>query len=95
MVDAQQRQWVDRPADQRRRARLVQQALGTDAQNAAQRDAVTQVMADAPRHFFVPSGFASAAYEDRPLAIGAEQTISQPSLVARMLRLLQLQPPSR
>ena len=92
MVDAQERQWVDRPADQRRRARLVQQALRTYTADEAADDAVTQVMARVPRHFFVPPGFAAAAYDDRPLAIGAEQTISQPSLVARMLRLLQLQP---
>ena len=42
------------------------------------------------RHEFVPSTFASRAYEDRPLPIGHGQTISQPFMVAIMVDLLQL-----
>jgi protein-L-isoaspartate(D-aspartate) O-methyltransferase len=37
---------------------------------------------------FVPSDLRGAAYEDHPLQIGHEQTISQPSTVAFMLELL-------
>lgn len=44
-----------------------------------------------PRHAFVPSGVRHRAYEDAPLPIGSGQTISQPSLHARYLELLQLQ----
>lgn len=37
-----------------------------------------------PRHRFVPESVADAAYEDSPLPIGHEQTISQPAVVAVM-----------
>jgi protein-L-isoaspartate(D-aspartate) O-methyltransferase len=40
------------------------------------------------RRGFVPPGLADEAYEDRPLAIGFGQTISQPLTVAFMLELL-------
>ncbi len=53
---------------------------------------VAAAMADLPRHAFVPPEFASAAYEDRALAIGSGQTISQPRVVAAMLTALALRP---
>ena len=40
------------------------------------------------RHRFVDSALATQAYEDTSLPIGLEQTISKPSVVARMLALL-------
>ena len=43
-----------------------------------------------PRHQFVPTGIRHRAYEDAPLPIGNGQTISQPSIHARYLELLQL-----
>ena len=43
-----------------------------------------------PRHAFVPTGVRHRAYEDSPLPIGSGQTISQPSIHARYLELLQL-----
>lgn len=43
-----------------------------------------------PRHEFVPESHRSEAYEDRPLPIGAGQTISQPYVVALMLESLQI-----
>ncbi len=43
------------------------------------------------RKDFVPEAFADEAYEDYPLSIGEGQTISQPSTVALMLELLELQ----
>lgn len=45
-----------------------------------------------PRHKFVPSREADQAYDDCALPIGCGQTISQPSLVAQMIELLELQP---
>ncbi len=45
-----------------------------------------------PRHAFVESAFAEAAYEDRPLPIGDGQTISQPYTVAAQTSLLQVKP---
>ncbi|PJC65501.1 MAG: protein-L-isoaspartate O-methyltransferase [Candidatus Colwellbacteria bacterium CG_4_9_14_0_2_um_filter_50_12] len=44
---------------------------------------------------FVPAEFKSEAYENRPLPIGFNQTISQPLTVAFILELLQPQPGSK
>ena len=43
-----------------------------------------------PRHLFVPQEYRSSAYEDGPLPIGFQQTISQPYIVAYMTQLLDL-----
>jgi protein-L-isoaspartate(D-aspartate) O-methyltransferase len=51
---------------------------------------VLQAMRDTPRHLFVPARHRAMAYEDMPLAIGYEQTISQPLMVAMMTAALQL-----
>ncbi len=53
------------------------------------------VLAEVPRHLFVPEAERSAAYGDHPLPIGAGQTISQPYIVALMTSLLDLKPGSR
>ena len=53
---------------------------------------VLAVMRDVPRHLFVPSPVAPAAYEDTPLPIGFNKTISQPFMVALMTDLLELEP---
>ena len=45
-----------------------------------------------PRHAFVESAFAEAAYDDRPLPIGDGQTISQPYTVAAQTQRLQVKP---
>jgi len=44
-----------------------------------------------PRHLFIPPIERDIAYEDRPVAIGERQTISQPYIVALMTDLLKLQ----
>jgi protein-L-isoaspartate(D-aspartate) O-methyltransferase len=46
--------------------------------------AVLRAMRRVPRHRFVPEALRGRAYEDRPLPIGLEQTISQPAIVAFM-----------
>jgi protein-L-isoaspartate(D-aspartate) O-methyltransferase len=51
---------------------------------------VLRVMGTLPRHFFVPEELRFSAYDDRPLPIGAGQTISQPYIVAFMTELLEL-----
>jgi protein-L-isoaspartate(D-aspartate) O-methyltransferase len=48
-------------------------------------------MASVPRHAFVDPTLYDVAYEDRPLSIGFEQTISQPYMVARATELAQPQ----
>ena len=52
---------------------------------------VLHAMRGVPRHLFVPLEWREAAYDDRPLPIGENQTISQPYIVALMLQLLALQ----
>jgi len=51
---------------------------------------VLSAMGDVPRHLFVPQALRSQAYDDNPLPIGAQQTISQPYIVALMTSLLDL-----
>lgn len=51
---------------------------------------VLQAMLRVPRHEFAPERFRDQAYEDHPLPIGEEQTISQPYIVALMLEALTL-----
>jgi protein-L-isoaspartate(D-aspartate) O-methyltransferase len=51
---------------------------------------VLEAMRSVPRHLFVPSPWRAQAYEDMPLPIGQQQTISQPYIVALMLEALQL-----
>jgi protein-L-isoaspartate(D-aspartate) O-methyltransferase len=51
---------------------------------------VLAAMAKVPRHLFVPEAVRPQAYEDYPLPIGADQTISQPYIVALMTSLLEL-----
>jgi protein-L-isoaspartate(D-aspartate) O-methyltransferase len=45
------------------------------------------VIGQVPRHAFVPDASRDYAYENRPLPIGAGQTISQPYIVALMTEL--------
>ncbi len=52
---------------------------------------VLAAMRTVPRHKFVPNGSRDSAYEDCPLPIGHQQTISQPYIVARMTELLGLE----
>jgi protein-L-isoaspartate(D-aspartate) O-methyltransferase len=51
---------------------------------------VLEALAAVPRHRFVPQRMQSVAYENRPLAIGHGQTISQPYIVGIMTDLLEL-----
>lgn len=56
---------------------------------------VLDAMRKVPRHFFVPEALQSRAYGDHALPISANQTISQPFIVAKMTELLQLDSNSR
>jgi protein-L-isoaspartate(D-aspartate) O-methyltransferase len=51
-------------------------------------EAVLEAMNRVPRHLFVDAALATQAYEDTSLPIGLQQTISKPSVVARMASLL-------
>jgi protein-L-isoaspartate(D-aspartate) O-methyltransferase len=69
--------------------RLIRQRGALDRESTA--DALRSV----PRHEFVPPESRAVAYEDRPLRIGAGQTISAPHMVAKMTDLLALSPGDR
>lgn len=56
---------------------------------------VQQAFATVERHRFVDSALVAQAYEDTSLPIGWGQTISKPSVVARMLELLCADRPAR
>jgi len=63
------------------RTRMVEDQLrGRDIRSTRVLDAMRSV----PRHLFVPEPQRGAAYNDTPLPIGYEQTISQPYIVAFM-----------
>jgi protein-L-isoaspartate(D-aspartate) O-methyltransferase len=56
---------------------------------------VLAAMADVPRHLFVPEALQGRAYGDHALPIDANQTISQPYIVARMTELVEADRSSR
>ncbi len=66
-----------------RRAKLVQ---ALRSQGIAD-ERVLAALAAVPREMFVPREFFAQAYEDFALEIGEGQTISQPSVVARLVAL--------
>jgi len=66
------------------RRRMAQRLRSAGVCNAQ----VIEAMATVPRHLFVDAALVTQAYEDTSLPIGHGQTISKPSVVARMLELL-------
>lgn len=56
---------------------------------------VLAAMRRVPRHLFVPQGLWDQAYNDYPLPIGEDQTISQPYIVALMTEALELKETDR
>lgn len=53
---------------------------------------VLAALGEVPRHEFVPPELRALAYEDHPLPIGYDQTISQPYIVAAMSELARIAP---
>lgn len=66
------------------RARMVQQLQAEGIREPE----VLRAMGSVERHRFVDSALVAQAYEDTALPIGLGQTISKPSVVARMVELL-------
>ena len=58
-------------------------------------DAVLKAFLEVPRELFVDPTYRDQSYADRPLQIGCEQTISQPTTVMLMLQLLKVIPGQR
>ena len=67
-----------------------EQLLGSLRDNV--KESVISAMSRVPRELFVPEALKSRAYDDTPLPIGLNQTISAPHMVAIMCDLLDLQP---
>lgn len=63
---------------------LAEDEIGRDALNPELRKALIKV----PRHLFVPGQLMVVSYQDTPLPIGFDKTVSQPFIGALMLELL-------
>jgi len=68
-----------------------EQIAGRDVEDPDVLDAMRKV----PRHMFVLDRFETRAYDDTPLPIGHDQTISQPYIVAIMTEALEVEPDHR
>ena len=69
-------------------AELASDVLGKSALD----ERVVAAMGRVPRHAFVPAPLLRYAYDDMPLPIGFDKTISQPFMVAVMTDLLEPRP---
>jgi protein-L-isoaspartate(D-aspartate) O-methyltransferase len=63
---------------------LAEEELGRSALPPHLREALMET----PRHLFVPPQLAAMAYQDTPLPIGFDKTVSQPFIAALMIDLL-------
>ncbi len=83
----------DRPPDGREaeRSALVSELAGQGIRD----ERVLAALRRVPRHEFVPESVRGLAYENHPLPIGEDQTISQPYIVALMTELAALTATSR
>ena len=66
---------------------LASEEIGKDEPDRTLQNALLRV----PRHLFVPAQLAIAAYQDTPLPIGFDKTVSQPFIGALMLDLLEVE----
>jgi protein-L-isoaspartate(D-aspartate) O-methyltransferase len=73
--------------DAARRARMVETQI---AARGVRDPRVLAAMRKVPRHLFVDPAARGEAYDDHPVPIGNNQTISQPYIVALMTELLEL-----
>lgn len=69
------------------RERMVQDQIAARGVHEVR---VLAAMRNVPRHLFVDRGLQERAYDDTPLPIGEQQTISQPYIVALMAEALEL-----
>jgi protein-L-isoaspartate(D-aspartate) O-methyltransferase len=75
-----------------RRTRMIESQLRARGIADAR---VLEAMRKVPRHLFVPEEHRDRAYDDNPLPIGHDQTISQPYIVGYMSEALELKPTDR
>lgn len=72
--------------EEKRRQMVQTQLMSRDIVD----EKVLRAMAKVPRHEFLPAELWDRAYDDTPLPIGENQTISQPYIVAYMIQALSL-----
>ncbi|MDX5444509.1 MAG: protein-L-isoaspartate(D-aspartate) O-methyltransferase [Zoogloeaceae bacterium] len=72
------------PAGNRALARMIERLR----QQGIRDEKVLEAMLRVPRAAFVDKGLSFSVYDDTPLPIGFQQTISQPYVVARMIEML-------
>ena len=72
--------------DDRRKIMIEEDLIGRGISDPL----VIRAMREVPREAFVPAEMTDLAYEDYPLPIGEDQTISQPYIVAYMTEALEL-----
>jgi protein-L-isoaspartate(D-aspartate) O-methyltransferase len=70
---------------------LAAEEIGKDSPDPQLRRALM----DVPRHLFVPEALMLMSYQDTPLPIGFDKTVSQPFIGALMIDLLGLEPGNR
>lgn len=77
--------------------RLAREAMVSEqiAARGVRDSRVLAAMRKVPRHELVPEAMRSSAYENRPLPIGYDQTISQPYVVGFMTEQLRVGPDAR
>ena len=67
---------------------LSEEEIGTGAPG----EQLHRALLDVPRHLFVPQTLMLMSYQDTPLPIGFDKTISQPFIGALMIELLDIDP---
>ena len=70
---------------------LAEEEIGSSSVDPQLRRALM----DVPRHLFVPEALMLMSYQDTPLPIGFDKTISQPFIGALMIELLGVEPANR
>ena len=70
--------------------RLAQLKLLQEIDVSISDKSILKVLSKVPRQMFVPQKYYYSAYENVPLPIGDDQTISQPLIVCIMIELLEL-----
>ena len=83
---------VTQDAEAQQRARMVETQI---VARGVRDPRVLAAMREVPRHLFVDSAQKAQAYEDHPLPIAGNQTISQPYIVALMTELAEITPDER
>lgn len=76
----------------RDREQMVEDDIANYPYQPVRDESVLEAMRRVPRHVFVPEDIRAYAYRNSPMAIGYDQTISQPFIVAHMTELLDIKP---